>query len=141
MYVEELMTPAARVRTVTRDTGLREAARFMREDDTGVLPVNDGDTLVGILTDRDIAIRAVAEGMPADTPVGEIMTGEVLYCYADAPSEDVIANMRDNAIRRMPVVDRDRNLRGMVSIVDLTKGNPETAGEALARIHDQPPQT
>lgn len=141
MYVEELMTPAARVRTVTRDTPIREAARLMRQDDTGVLPVNDGDTLVGIVTDRDIAIRAVAEGIDPDTPVSNVMTGEVLYCYGDAATGDVIASMRDHAIRRMPVVDRDKALQGMVSIVDLTKGNPRTAGEALAAIHDQPPQT
>lgn len=141
MYVEELMTPAARVRTITRDTPIREAATFMRQDDTGVLPVNDGETLVGIVTDRDITIRAVAEGKDPGTPVSDIMTGEVLYCYADVPAEDVIANMRDNEIRRMPVVDRDKTLQGMVSIVDLTKGNPKTAGEALAKLHDAPPQT
>lgn len=141
MYIEELMTPAARVRTITKDTPLREAAVCMRKDDTGVLPVNDGEKLVGMITDRDITIRGVAEGKDLESPVSDIMTDEVLYCYADAQSEDVLRNMQENAIRRMPVVDREKNLAGMVTITDLTKGNPRTAGEALAKIHDQPAQT
>lgn len=140
MYVREFMTPAARVRTITRDTGLREAALCMREADTGVLPVNDGDTLIGIVTDRDLTLRGLAEGRDADTPVSAIMSEDVLYCYADADSEDVIENMKKNAVRRLPVVDRDKRFQGMVSITDLTRGNPQKAAEALAAIQDKPAQ-
>lgn len=140
MFVRELMTPAARVRTIARDTRMREAALCMREADTGVLPVNDGDKLVGIVTDRDLTIRGLAEGKGADTPVSEIMTDEVLYCYDDADSADVIENMEKNAVRRLPVVDREKNFQGMITLTDLTRANPSKAGEALARIHDAPAQ-
>lgn len=140
MPVLDHMTPAARVRMVTRDTRLKDAARHMKEDDTGVLPVNDGEKLVGMITDRDIAIRGVAEGKNHDATVGEVMTDEVLYAYSDAECEDVIANMRENAIRRLPIVDREKNFQGMVSITDMCDGHAEKVGEALAVIHDKPPQ-
>ena len=140
MYVQDLMTPAARVRTLTKDTPLREAALCMRKEDTGVIPVNDGDKLVGMVTDRDITIRGLAEGKDADTPLSEIMTGEVLYCYADAECQDVVANMDRTGVRRMPVVDREKNFQGMVTLTDLSKDAPGTVGEALADIHGQPAQ-
>ena len=121
-----------------------EAASLMAKCDAGALPVGDGDRLVGVITDRDIAIRAVARALPPDTPVREVMSKEVLYCYEDEEIEAVARNMAEQQIRRLPVLNRAKRLVGIVSLGDLAcNAEPRTAGQAVAGIsrpggkHDQ----
>ncbi len=114
---------------------LQEAARAMAELDAGFLPVGEGDRLIGVITDRDIVIRGVANGRASDTTVREVMSPDVRYCYADDSCVDILYNMADLQVRRLPVVDRDKRLVGIVSITDLaTNGESSLAGEALTQI-------
>jgi CBS domain-containing protein len=103
---------------------------------SGVLPLGEDDRLVGVITDRDIAIRAVAEGMDtAITTVREIMSDEVKYCFEDETVDHVADNMGSEQIRRLPVVDRDKRLVGIVSLGDIaTKEKPAVSGHALHGI-------
>ena len=133
MKIRDVMTPD--VRTVAPSTSIREAAQIMAETDVGVLPVAESDRLVGMLTDRDIAVRAVAAGRGAETPVREAMSPEIKYCFEDDDVDEVCENLADQRLRRLPVVDRDKNLVGIVSLSDLAKrGDSEAAGEALEGI-------
>lgn len=133
MKIRDVMTPD--VRTIAPDATLREAAQMMAETDVGMLPVANEDRLVGILTDRDIAVRAVAAGRGPDAPVQETMSPEIKYCFEDDDLDEVCENMADQQLRRLPVVDRDKNLVGIVSLSDLArKGDGEAAGEALEGI-------
>ncbi len=115
---------------------IRDAARTMKEIDAGVLPVGDGDRLVGMVTDRDIAVRAVAEGMGPETRVSEVMSREILYCYADENLDDVAMQMHELQVRRMPVLSRDKRLVGIRSLGDLaqTDDDPERAAIALSGV-------
>lgn len=123
------------VRVANPAQTIRDAARLMAEIDAGSLPVGDNDRLVGMITDRDIAVRAVAEGKSPDTKVSEIMSQEVLYCFEDQDLEDVSRNMADVKVRRMPVVDRDKRLVGIISLGDLARSEePSTAGDTLSDI-------
>src|ERR671932_1895099 len=117
MRVSEAMTRDVRV--ASPEQSIREAARTMAEIDTGVLPVGESDRLVGMITDRDIAIRAVAEGKGPDTPVREVMTQDVKYCFEDEDTDHVARNMADQQVRRLPVVNRDKRLVGILSLGDL----------------------
>ena len=116
MRVSEAMTRD--VRLAQPDQSIREAAHMMGEIDTGVLPVADGDRLVGMITDRDIAVRAVGEGKPPDTKVREVMSQEVKYCFEDEDLDHVVTNMGDQRLRRLPVMNRDKRLVGIVSLGD-----------------------
>lgn len=132
MQVSECMTRDVQV--ASPDDTIQNAAQIMDRIDAGVLPVGQDDRLVGMITDRDIAIRAVAKGRECDTPVREAMSSEVMYCYADDDAEEVLQNMGDQQLRRMPVVDRDKRLVGIVSIGDLAKEDERDTGEALREI-------
>lgn len=117
------------------DESIREAARAMADIDCGVLPVTESDRLVGMITDRDIAIRAVAQNCGPDTRVAAIMSREVLYCFDDEDADDVLRNMGDIKVRRLPVVDRGKRLVGIVSLSDLsTGGGKPPAAETLQQI-------
>lgn len=119
------------------DQTISEAARLMAECDIGSLPVGDGERLVGVITDRDIAVRAVAQRLSPDTRVGDVMSKEVLYCYEDEDIDQVARNMGDQQIRRLPVVNRDKRLVGIVSLGDVSHGVAhDTAGEAIAQISE-----
>lgn len=135
MQISECMT--RNVEVANPDDTIQHAAQIMDRIDAGVLPVGQDDRLVGMITDRDIAIRAVAKGRECDTPVREAMSSQVMYCYADDDAEDVLENMGDQQLRRMPVVDRDKRLVGIVSIGDLAKRDERDTGEAL-RVIAQP---
>lgn len=142
MKVSEAMTRGVTVASPKQS--ICEAAKLMAECDTGALPVGENDRLVGVITDRDIAIRAVARNLPPNTPVREVMSKEVLYCFEDEDIDHVAENMGEQQIRRLPVVSRDKRLVGIVSLGDLArKTKPKTAGEAVAAIsrpggpHDQ----
>jgi len=117
------------------DETLQEAARTMRDFDCGILPVADGDRLVGMITDRDIAIRCLAEGKGPDTRVRDAMTPEVKYCYEDENTEQVAHNMAEIQVRRLPVLSRDKRLVGIISVGDLAREDlAECGGEALHGI-------
>jgi CBS domain-containing protein len=132
MQVSECMS--RHVEVVDPNTTLREAARTMAKIDAGVLPVGENDRLVGMITDRDIAVRAVAEGHGPDARVAEVMSPEVKYCFDDADADEVLDNMGELQLRRMPVVDHDKRLVGIVSIGDLSKKEEGESGEALREI-------
>src|SRR3954464_14957215 len=104
MRVSEAMT--REVRVASPGQSIRDVAKIMAEIDAGVLPVGDNDRLVGVITDRDIAIRGVAEGKSPTAKVGDVMSHEVLYCFEDQDLEDVAQNMAEMKVRRMPVVNR-----------------------------------
>jgi CBS domain-containing protein len=134
MKIREAMTRD--VRMVRPDQTIREAAHLMAELDIGALPVEDSDRLVGMITDRDIAVRAVAEGHGADTMVRDVMTAEVKYCFDDQSVEEVTRNMGEQRLRRLPVVDRNKRLVGILSLGDLALDEDvqDEAGEALGGI-------
>ncbi|RVT95839.1 CBS domain-containing protein [Rhodovarius crocodyli] len=114
---------------------IQEAARMMQKIDSGVLPVGSADRLIGMITDRDIALRAVGTGKGPDTRVREVMTEEVLYCFEDQEIEEVAHNMGDNQLRRLPVLNRDKRLVGILSLADVaTSIEFEAAGDALSEI-------
>jgi len=114
---------------------LQDAARMMAELDAGILPVSEGDRLVGMITDRDIAIRGVACGKGPDALVGDVMSREVRYCYEDDDSEDILQNMSELQVRRLPVLNRQKRLVGIVSLADLAStGQNARTGQALGGI-------
>ena len=126
------------VKLVSPTQTIREAARMMAELDAGVLPVQQDDRLVGMITDRDIAVRAVAEGKSPDTLVQDVMSNEVLYCFDDQEIEDVARNMGEVKVRRLPVVNRDKRLVGIISIGDLALKEEQTmTGSVVAHISKQ----
>jgi CBS domain-containing protein len=135
MRVSDAMTAAVRIANPQQT--IADAAKMMAEIDAGALPVGDGDRLVGMLTDRDIAIRAVAEGKGPQTPVQEIMSKEVLYCFADQDLDDVVQNMADTKVRRMPVLNREKRMVGILSLGDVALvDDPDVTGEALSEISE-----
>ena len=133
MKISEAMTRDVKV--LSPDQTICEAAKLMAEIDAGAVPVGENDRLVGMLTDRDIAVRAVAEGKPAETKIRDVMSREVLYCYDDQDVSDVARNMGDEQVRRLPVVNREKRLVGIVSIGDLAReSRAAVAGKAMAEI-------
>ena len=142
MKIKDVMTQDVAIANPAQS--IAEAARMMAECDSGALPVGEDDRLVGMITDRDIAIRAVARDLPPDTPVSECMSKEVLYCFQDEDVEHVAENMGEQQVRRLPVLDREKRLVGIVSLGDLaTCSKPKTSGQAITAVsrpggaHDQ----
>jgi CBS domain-containing protein len=133
IQVREAMTRDVSV--AAPEQTIQEAARLMAAIDAGVLPVGQADRLVGMITDRDIALRGVGAGKGPDTSVREVMTEEVLYCFEDQEIEEVARNMGDNQLRRLPVLNRDKRLVGILSLADVaTSIEFEAAGDALCEI-------
>ena len=133
MRVRDCMTRDVSLANPT-DT-IAEAAKIMAYLDAGVLPVRDGDRLVGMITDRDIAVRAVAQGKGPDARVAEVMSAEVLYCFEDQDIDDVLRNMGDIQVRRLPVLDKAKRLVGIISLADLAaNGQAGRAGDTLGDI-------
>lgn len=123
------------VRVANPSQSICEVACSMAQIDAGALPVGDKDRLVGMVTDRDIALRAVAAGKNADTPVREVMTREVKYCFEDEDLNHVAKNMAEQRVRRLPVVDRDKRLVGIISVGDIAlKQGQKSAGKAVQGI-------
>jgi len=120
------------VRVCRPEQTVCECARMMAETDVGALPVAEDGRLVGIITDRDLAVRAVAARKAPDTPVREVMTCEVLCCRDDQDLEQAAEHMADARVRRVPVVDREMRLVGILSLGDLAlKHDPETAARTV----------
>ena len=133
MKVSDKMTRSARVASL--DDSIREVARTMDETDAGAMPVGQDDRLVGMVTDRDIVVRAVAQGKGLDTPVREVMTPDVKYCFEDEDLDHVARNMGEQQVRRLPVVNREKRLVGILSLGDVAMGEePQPAGDALAGV-------
>lgn len=134
MMIKDVMT--ANVGMAAPATTVAEAARMMKEADIGILPVADGDRLVGMISDRDIVVRAVANGKEAgEMPVSEAMSDRLLYCFEDQSLSDVASNMGENQIRRLPVLNRDKRLVGIVSLGDLsTSGATGEVAKAMEEI-------
>lgn len=136
MKVSECMT--AEVETVTPEQPISEAAQFMLRADTGVLPVMDNGVLAGMITDRDIAVRAVGEGRGPDTPVREAMTDDVLFVYDDQDVEDASTLMSDRQVRRLAVKSREGDqLVGILSLADISRSDQgDAAAVALGGVTD-----
>jgi len=137
MRVKEIMTRG--VQCVGPDTTLQEAARKMRDLDVGPLPVCENDRLTGIVTDRDITIRAVAEGLnPGSTRVRDIMTPDVYYCFEDQHVLEAARLMKEQQIRRILVLNNDERLVGIVSLADLAvdAGDDELSGDTLEAVSE-----
>jgi CBS domain-containing protein len=137
MHVRDILTHE--VETVSPDTRIQEVARKMKELDIGAVPVCSGRRLLGLITDRDIAVRAIAEGRdPAEMAVSEAMTEEVIFCYQDQDIEDARQLMEHYRIRRLPVVDEQDQLVGIVSLGDLAvrTSDEEASGEVLREVSE-----
>lgn len=134
MRVSEAMSRDVRICDPSHT--IRDCARVMAEIDAGALPVGENDRLVGMITDRDIAIRAVAQGKGPDTPVREVMSTEkVLYCFDDEDLEHVAENMGEEQVRRLPVVNREKRLVGIVSLGDIAlKEDKKTTGKTVRDV-------
>jgi Mg/Co/Ni transporter MgtE len=118
------------------DQTIQQAAEMMAEIDAGALPVGENDRLVGMITDRDIAIRAVAKGLGASTKVRDVMTREIHYCFEDQDVEEVAEKMSDLQVRRLPLLNREKRLVGIVALGDIAAANDEIAGEAICEISE-----
>lgn len=121
MKVSELMTRDVRI--AEPDWSIQDAASTMAAIDSGFMPVGENDRLVGTITDRDIAIRAVAEGMGPETRVRDVMSSDVKYCFDDEDISEVARNMADIQVRRLPVVNHDKQLVGVLSLGDIATGD------------------
>jgi CBS domain-containing protein len=136
MKVREVMT--REVELISPHHTLEQAAQLMAELDAGVLPVSDKDRLVGIITDRDIVVRAVATGEdPMCTQVGDVMTRQVGYCFEEDDVDRAVEIMAGLRVRRLPVLDRHERLVGIVSLADIAARDPRRSGEALHEIIGQ----
>ncbi len=133
MKVSELMTQD--VRLASPDDTIQRAALVMAQIDTGALPVGENDRLVGMITDRDIAVRCIALGNGPETRVREAMSTDVESCFEDNEVAEVMLRMADKQIRRLPVLSRQKRLVGIISLGDLAmEANPEPTGKALGAI-------
>ncbi len=133
MKVSEIMTRD--VFLASPGQRLRDVAAEMEKHDIGVLPVSDNDRLVGMITDRDIAVRAISHGLGPEAPVREVMSAEVKYCFEDDDVDDLAQNMAIEQIRRLPVLNDKKRLVGIVSLGDLaTCQNGRATGVALSGI-------
>ena len=133
MQIKELMS--RNVVLASPRESLSEVAQMMAEKDVGFMPVGEGDRIVGMVTDRDMAIRGLAKGKGPDTPVSEVMTRDVKYCFDDEDIDHVVANMGENQVRRLPVMNREKRLVGIVSLADAAlEHDPVVVGEAFLRV-------
>ena len=137
MKVNEIITHDPEV--IRPETALIEAAQKMKSLDIGMLPICDGDRLVGVITDRDITVRGVSQGNdPKTARVQEVMTPEVIYCFDDDDVKEAAKKMYEKQVRRLPVLNREKRLVGIVSLGDLAvrTGKEKLAGEVLERVSE-----
>lgn len=134
MRVKDIMTTD--VKFIHPTTKIQEAAQIMRDKDIGALPVGENDRLLGIITDRDIVVRALTRNIDIqETTVEKAMSSQCLYCFEEDSLEDLSKNMGRNQVRRLPVLNREKRLVGIVSLGDLSQtGSKEATGMALAAI-------
>lgn len=132
MHVSDIMTRD--VHLASPNDTIATIARQMAENDIGFMPVGDHDRLVGMITDRDIVVRGVADGLDPQAKVRDIMTTDVKYCFEDDEVDEVARNMGDIQVRRLPVVNRDKRLVGIVSLADAARDQPGVAGTGLKGV-------
>ena len=133
MQVQDLMTRD--VAMINSDQSVQKAARLMADLGVGILPVGEGGRLVGMITDRDIAVRGFAVGNGPNTRVRDVMTPDVKYCYADQDIDEIATNMANIQVRRLPVLNRDKRLVGILSLCDIVvSDDADQAIEALSGI-------
>lgn len=133
--VSDIMTTDVQV--IQPQETLRRAATLMQELDIGALPVCDGLRLQGMLTDRDITVFGVAQGLnPDDACVSDVMTEDIVYCTGDQDAKEAMRLMGDNQVRRLPVVDSDRNLVGIISLGDLAVRQRGHVDQALREVSE-----
>jgi CBS domain-containing protein len=133
MKVSEVMT--REVQTVQPDQRVQEAASFMLTADAGSIPVTEGERLIGMITDRDIAVRGIAKGYGPDTPVRDLMTDDLVIVRIDDDIEEAATKMSEAQVRRLPVIDEDERLCGIVSLGDLSReADTDCASEALEGV-------
>jgi len=132
MKVSECMT--RNVRLCGPNDTIQDAARTMKQIDAGLLPVGEDDRLIGTITERDIVLRALAAGLPYETPVREVMSPGVKYCFDSDKLEDVATQMGEEKLRRILVLDKDKRLVGIVSLGDVAKYEHRQGGAALSKI-------
>ena len=130
-YVRDIMTRDVVV--ASPNDSLQKAASLMGAQDVGSLPVGEQDRLIGMITDRDIVLRAVAEGRNSETPVREVMTSKIRYCFDDADVEAVAKNMSDLQVRRLPVVNRDKRLVGILALSNVACGKRTSATQQFLK--------
>ncbi|MES2999326.1 MAG: CBS domain-containing protein [Pseudomonadota bacterium] len=126
------------VQVIGPDETIAQAAKHMRDGDFGMMPVGDNDRMVGAISDRDIAVRGIAEGLDGSAKVRDVMSNGIHWVYDDESIERASELMSEHQIRRLPVVDRDKRLVGIVALADLAVKEPESgnAGEALTEISE-----
>ena len=133
MQVHEIMTPTVRI--ADPNMTIRDAAWCMRADNLGALPVGENDRLIGMVTDRDIVVRAVAEERSADnTTVRQVMSLGICYCFENDDAEGAAQVMAKHQVRRLPVLNRDKRLVGVIALADLGRSEDEAAQGALKDI-------
>jgi len=135
MDLRDIMT--RNVEVVSAGASLKNAAKKMKDLDVGLIPVCDGDRLKGVLTDRDITIRATADGRdPSKTKVSEVMSTDLAYCLEDQEVEEAVSVMEARQIRRLPIVNQDKRLIGIISLADIAVhvGDRDLSGETLEEI-------
>jgi len=134
--VKDVMTRDVEV--LSPDMTIKQAASSMRDGDFGMMPVGENDRMIGALSDRDIAIRAIAEGMGPETKVRDVMSPGIYWTYLDDTVEEAAKRMSEHQVRRLPVVDRDKRLVGIVALGDFAvdKAELQPAAEALAKISE-----
>ena len=140
MQVREIMSHEAKI--IDPNTTIRDVAQRMRADDIGALPVGENDRLIGMVTDRDIIVRAVAEERaPGSTTVREVMSDHVFYCFEDEDVDRAAKTMAEHQVRRLPVLNRDKRLVGVVALADLGRESTDagkTALKGISEATDQP---
>jgi CBS domain-containing protein len=137
MELRDIMT--RNVEVVNGNASLKEAATKMKKLDVGLIPVCDGDLLKGLLTDRDITIRATANGRdPSKTKVNEVMSTDIAYCLEDQAVDEAVILMEARQIRRLPILNQDKQLVGIVSLADIAVhvGDRDLTGETLEEISE-----
>jgi CBS domain-containing protein len=133
MQVQQIMTPTVCI--ADPNMTIRDAAKCMRAENVGALPVGENDRLIGMVTDRDIAVRAVAEARsPGNTTVREVMSEGICYCFSDDDAEAAAQIMATHQVRRLPVLNRDKRLVGVIALADLGRAEDEAAQGALKDI-------
>lgn len=131
MKISEVMTTS--VRTAKPSNTIQDAARLMASIDSGAILIEDQERLIGMVTDRDIAVRGVAKGLALDAPVSEIMSGDIRYCFEDEEVDHVAQNMADIQLRRLPVLNREKRLVGVVSLGNIASARSQNASATVLR--------
>ena len=133
MQVGDVMTRSCSI--VDSNESLEKAAKIMREENIGVLPVAENDKLIGMITDRDIVTRGLAQGKGGKARVREAMTANVKYCFEDEDLDHTLENMAEIQLRRLPVVNRDKRLVGIVTLADAARCySPDAVGVAFCGV-------